>query len=66
MAITSPAQLTDYLVRYPQEVAFGDEEPAVVLDRYHSADFELWNDGLRRFFRVIRPRKTRRAVIFGL
>jgi hypothetical protein len=46
MAITSSGDLSDYLVRYPQEVAFGDEEPTAVLDRYHCPEFELWNDGL--------------------
>jgi hypothetical protein len=37
---------TDYLARYPQEAAFGDEEPAVVFDRYHAPGFTLHNDGL--------------------
>jgi SnoaL-like protein len=38
--------LAGYLVRYPEEVAFGDEDPAVVFDRYHTPDFLLRNDGL--------------------
>lgn len=67
MAITSPAQLTDYLIHYPQEVTFGDEEPAVVLDRYHSADFELWNDGLRlgreRLLTHVRPARRNATAI---
>jgi SnoaL-like domain len=38
--------LAAYLIRYPQEVAFGDEEPGAVFDRYHTPDFVLYNDGL--------------------
>ncbi|MFI6070183.1 nuclear transport factor 2 family protein [Actinoplanes sp. NPDC051343] len=38
--------LTGYLRRYPHEVAFGDEEPAVVFSRYHTDDFVLRNDGI--------------------
>jgi hypothetical protein len=54
----------DYLARYPQEAAFGDEEPAVVFDRYHAPGFTLHNDGLAldrdRIVAHIRPvrRKT--------
>ena len=65
MTIASPADLTDYLVRYPQEVAFGDEEPGLVLDRYHGAGFVLFNDGLRldrdRLLAHVRPAR-RNAV----
>ena len=67
MAITSPGDLIDYLVRYPQEVAFGDEEPAVVLDRYHCPGFELWNDGLRldraRLLAHVRPARRNATAI---
>jgi hypothetical protein len=35
-----------YLTRYPQELTFGDEDPAVVFSRYHTDDFVLRNDGL--------------------
>ncbi|MBX7264698.1 nuclear transport factor 2 family protein [Micromonospora sp. Llam7] len=38
--------LAGYLHGYPQEIAFGDEEPAAVFDRYHTPDFILTNDGL--------------------
>jgi hypothetical protein len=38
--------LSAYLTRYPHELTFGDDEPGTVFDRYHSADFVLYNDGL--------------------
>jgi len=36
-----------YLARYPQQITFGDQDPAVVMDRYHTTDFEMINDGVR-------------------
>jgi SnoaL-like protein len=39
--------LAGYLTRYPHQLTFGDEEPAVVMDRYHTPDFDMINDGLR-------------------
>jgi hypothetical protein len=39
--------LNEYLITYPREVAFGDEEPADVFDRYHSPGFHMHNDGVR-------------------
>ncbi|WP_046469536.1 nuclear transport factor 2-like protein [Allosalinactinospora lopnorensis] len=38
--------LAGYLTSYPHEMAFSDDEPGDVLDRYHTADFKLCNDGL--------------------
>lgn len=38
--------LAAYLVHYPQEAAFGVDDPAEVFDRYHTSDFILTNDGL--------------------
>jgi SnoaL-like protein len=35
-----------YLTAYTREMGFGDEDPAVVLDRYHTADIEWVNDGV--------------------
>jgi hypothetical protein len=35
------------LTSYVQEMAFGDEDPGVILDRYHTPDFEWYNDGHR-------------------
>ena len=37
--------VADYLVRYPQEVTFGEENPASVFDRYHTPEFIMCNDG---------------------
>lgn len=38
--------LTGYLTRYPQELTFGDDDPALVFGRYHTDDFVLHNDGI--------------------
>lgn len=38
--------LTAYLQRYPQEITFGDDDPATVFDRYHAPGFVLHNDGV--------------------
>ena len=35
-----------YLTRYPQELTFGGEDPALVFSRYHTDDFVLRNDGI--------------------
>ena len=48
MSISGPlpgSDLAGYLQAYPQELTFSTAEPGEVIDRYHSADFELWNDG---------------------
>lgn len=39
--------MVGYLTRYPQQIAFGDQEPAAVMDRYHIPEFDLINDGIR-------------------
>jgi SnoaL-like domain len=39
--------LVGYLTSYPQRLTFGDQEPAVVMDLYHTPDFEMINDGVR-------------------
>lgn len=38
--------LARYLSVYPEEMAFGDEDPGTVLDRYHTPDFVHCNDGI--------------------
>lgn len=43
---TPGTDLTAYLTNYPREVAFGNEKPDTVFDRYHTNDFVLVNDGL--------------------
>ncbi len=61
--MTPRTDLAGYLVRYPQEAGLGDEEPATVLDRYHTPDYELVNDGVRldrkRLLDHIRPARKR-------
>jgi hypothetical protein len=53
------ADLAGYLTRYPYEAGLTDEDPATVLDRYHTSDFELVNDGVllnrQRLLDHIRP-----------
>jgi phosphodiesterase/alkaline phosphatase D-like protein len=44
----TPAEdLAGYLTGYPQQLTFGDDEPADVMDRYHTPTFEMINDGIR-------------------
>jgi hypothetical protein len=59
--------LAGYLARYPHELTFGDEDPGSVLDRYHTPDFEMINDGVRldrdRLLAHVRPaRKNATSV----
>ena len=52
-----------YLVHYPREITFGDEDPGAVFDRYHTPDFLMRNDGLElnrdRLLAHVRPARTR-------
>ncbi|MEV4711181.1 nuclear transport factor 2 family protein [Micromonospora sp. NPDC049374] len=63
--MTPRTDLTSYLIRYPQEAGLGDEDPATVLDRYHTPDYELVNDGVsldrKRLLEHIRPARRRAA-----
>jgi hypothetical protein len=63
--MTPRTDLTGYLVRYPHEAGLGDEDPATVLDRYHTPDYELVNDGVlldrKRLLDHIRPARKRAA-----
>ncbi|OLZ65608.1 hypothetical protein AV521_31765 [Streptomyces sp. IMTB 2501] len=44
----TPAQeLAGYLRSYIQEMGLGNEDPGVVIDRYHTPDIEWHNDGIR-------------------
>ena len=65
--MTPRADLTGYLTRYPHEAGLGDEDPATVLDRYHTPDYELINDGVlldrRRLLDHIRPVRRRATGI---
>ena len=44
---TPGRDLVGYLIRYPQQIAFGDEDPAAVMDCYHTTEFEMVTDGIR-------------------
>ncbi|MQA25678.1 MAG: nuclear transport factor 2 family protein [Micromonosporaceae bacterium] len=59
--------LAAYLRRYPQEVTFGEEDPADVFDRYHTPDFVLTSDGLpldrERLLAHVRSGRKRAAKI---
>jgi len=65
--MTPRTDLAAYLVRYPQEAGLGDEDPATVLDRYHTPDYELVNDGVlldrKRLLDHIRPARKRAAGV---
>lgn len=39
--------LATYLTSFVQEMAFSEEDPQVVLDRYHTPDIQWCTDGLR-------------------
>src|SRR4051794_32805382 len=60
-------EVADYLVRYPQEVAFGEEDADAVFDRYHAPEFVMCNDGLRldreKLLAHIRPARKRAKEI---
>ncbi len=35
-----------FLTRLPHELAFGQEDPAIILDRYYTPEIEYHNDGV--------------------
>ena len=55
--------VADYLRRYPQQVAFGEEDAGTVFDRYHTPDFVLRNDGIQldreKLLAHVRPARKR-------
>src|SRR3954466_4589264 len=56
-----------YLSEYPAQVAFGEDDPATVFDRYHTPDFVMCNDGIQldreKLLAHVRPaRKRARGV----
>ena len=58
-------ELETYLVSYVEEMAFGEDDPAAVLDRYHAPELEWRNDGrlLERDGLIAHARPARRNVI---
>ncbi|WP_316783726.1 nuclear transport factor 2 family protein [Streptomyces sasae] len=43
---TPAKELAEYLRSYIQEMGLGNEDPGVVIDRYHTPDIEWHNDGM--------------------
>ncbi|HEY8456289.1 MAG TPA: nuclear transport factor 2 family protein [Actinopolymorphaceae bacterium] len=64
---TPAKDLVGYLTRYPHEIAFGDDDPETVMDRYHTHDYEMLNDGIRldrkRLLDHVRPARKRAAAV---
>ncbi|SCL30874.1 SnoaL-like domain [Micromonospora rhizosphaerae] len=60
---TPGTDLAGYLRSYVQEMAFGDEEPGVVMDRYHTHDIAWYTDGIHldreRLMAHARPARRR-------
>lgn len=56
--------LAEYLRRYVREMAFGDDDPADVVDRYHTPDITWVSDGhpLDRAALAAHARPSRRNV----
>lgn len=65
--IETAEDLTRYLSDYPREVAFGDEPAETVLDRYHTPDYVVVNDGIeldrQRLLDHVRPARRRAAEV---
>lgn len=65
--MTPRTDLTGYLLRYPEEAGLGEEDPATVLDRYHTPDYQLINDGVlldrKRLLDHIRPARKRATAL---
>jgi hypothetical protein len=55
--------VADYLVQYPREVAFGEEDAGAVFDRYHTPEFVMCNDGIQfdreKLLAHVRPARKR-------
>jgi hypothetical protein len=60
-------ELVRYLTTYPDAIAFGDEPPETVLDRYHTSDYVIVNDGIeldrQRLLDHVGPVRKRAAAI---
>ncbi|MVU81514.1 nuclear transport factor 2 family protein [Nocardia sp. ET3-3] len=41
------SDLHEYLTVYPHQMAFGDDEPGVLVDRWFTPDIDFRNDGYR-------------------
>ena len=65
--IGSSEDLIRYLTDYPEEIAFGDEPADTVLDRYHTRDYVVVNDGIeldrQRLLDHVGPARKRAAAV---
>jgi hypothetical protein len=65
--IETTDDLVRYLTDYPGEIAFGDEPPETVLDRYHTRDYMVVNDGIeldrQRLLDHVGPARKRAAAV---
>ncbi|MFF4879429.1 nuclear transport factor 2 family protein [Micromonospora sp. NPDC000668] len=56
-------KIATYLIQYPQEVTFGEEDAEAVFDRYHTPDFVMRNDGIcldrQKLLAHVRPARKR-------
>ncbi|NUS17302.1 MAG: nuclear transport factor 2 family protein [Streptomyces sp.] len=62
----SPAlDLAAFLTRFPREIALSEEDPATVVDRYHTPDVVQYNDGMAmtRDMLVAHAKPIRRNVL---
>jgi len=59
--------LVRYLTDYPRQIAFGEEPPETVLDRYHTPDYVVVNDGIaldrRRLLDHVGPARKRAVAV---
>ncbi|MFE5581685.1 nuclear transport factor 2 family protein [Kitasatospora sp. NPDC056531] len=62
---TPAKDLTAFLVMFPEEMAMTDEDPAAILDRYFTADFVQYNDGVPfdRAKLIAHARPSRKNVV---
>ena len=63
--MNSETELRAFIADYPREMAFGEEDPGTVLDRYFASGFEFRNDGLLldRDLLIAHTRPARKNVV---
>lgn len=67
IGIHDEADLIAFLTRYPEQMAFGDEDPGDILDRWFAPGFVFRNDGMtlerQRLIDHVRPaRRNARSI----
>ncbi|WP_216898192.1 nuclear transport factor 2 family protein [Nocardia alni] len=65
--LRTEADLIDFLIRYPEQMAFGDDEPGHVMDRWFAPGFTFRNDGLplerQRLIDHVRPARRNASTL---